>query len=234
MEITTGWHKIDGEDRWTLELENSHHVCMLSGFIVQAFVEVLVYYQVPMPKYTEFFFGWIGFLIQALIMTVHLDGDPGLEHEVHKLWTILIVLTFFSATLEMYMQNSFWPVFARILFFLTQGTWLMQIAFVVWPHTTNPRFLWKNDHSSHVWLSISLMYHIVGDTILLMIEYVIVYIFIRIFERCYERYEKDVESQRVKIDGERRLRMRGDVGNGDANGENAKEYKFLINEDDEP
>lgn len=231
MEITTGWHKVDGENRWTMELENSHHVCMLSGFIIQALVEVLIYYRVPFPKNTEFFFGWIGFLVQALIMVVHLDGDPGLEHEVHKLWTVLIVLTFLSGSLEMYFHTSFWATFARILFFLTQGTWLMQIAFVVWPHTTNPRFLWKNDHASHVWLSISLMYHIVGATILLMIEYLIVFSFMRVFDRCYERYEKDVESVRVSIgEGEKRLRLR----EADGSAANGKEYAFLINEDDEP
>jgi hypothetical protein len=55
---------------------------MLSGFVVQAIVEVLVYYRVPFPKGVEFFFAWIGFLIQALIMSNHLNGDPGLEKEV--------------------------------------------------------------------------------------------------------------------------------------------------------
>lgn len=150
---------------------------------------------------------------------------------MHKLWTIIIILTFFAGTVEIYMPNSFWPAFARILFFLCQGTWLMQIAFVVWPHTDNPIFLWKDDHSSHVWLSISLMYHFVGCTILLMCEYLVVYATMNMFDRCYERYEIDVESERVVVVGsEKRLRMKE---NGHHGSENGKEYAFLINEDDE-
>lgn len=55
-----------------------------------------------------------------------------------------------------------------------------------------------------------------------------------VFDRCYEKYEKDVASVRIVIGNgvdEKRLRMRdaGDAAEG-----NAKEYAFLINEDDEP
>lgn len=228
VEIYTGIHFDQRLNRTVLEHENSHHVCMLSGFIVQGVVELLIYYRVPFPKKTEFFFAWIGFLIQALIMSVHLNGDPGLEYEVHKLWTVLIVLTWLSATVECYMDDNIWPVFARILFFLAQGTWLMQVAFVVWPHTTNPMFIWKNDHASHVWLSISLMYHILGAGMLLLAEYALVYAFMDVFDRCYDRYELDLESRDDVIQSGKVMR-KTDLNNH----ENHKEYSFLIDEEEE-
>jgi desulfoferrodoxin (superoxide reductase-like protein) len=86
VEFVTGWYKENPTDAYAkLDLDNAHHVCMLSGFIMQAVVEVLVYYGVPFPKKVEFFFAWIGFLIQALIMRVHQDGHPGLEAEVGEI-----------------------------------------------------------------------------------------------------------------------------------------------------
>ncbi len=92
LEITIGLH-YEGP-KLVLGPENAHHVCMLSGFLLASIVEILIYYGVPFPKGTEFAMNGLGFLIQALIMTVHLDGDHGLEQQVHKLWTIVSAIRF--------------------------------------------------------------------------------------------------------------------------------------------
>lgn len=38
---------LKASDRLVLEFENAHHICMISGFIVAAVVEILVYYKFP-------------------------------------------------------------------------------------------------------------------------------------------------------------------------------------------
>jgi hypothetical protein len=93
MELITGVYKIKPEgkeEQWTMGLENAHHICMLSGFIIQSLVEVLIYYGVPFPKGVEMFFAWIGFLIQALIMTNHKE-ENGIEKEV-SVWFFIVLL----------------------------------------------------------------------------------------------------------------------------------------------
>ena len=192
VEIYTGlYHTDDG--RIHLGHENLHHVCMLSGFLLGSFIEILIYYGVPFPKRAECMFNILAFMIQALVMTVHLHGDQGLEHMVHTLWTILIVLTFLASLVEVSLPYNYWPAMIRISLFLTQGTWMMQIAFVVWPATKNPYFLWSNDHDSMVWLTVSLMYHLLGCFTVLMLQYLFVLSTIGCLDKYYSRYEDDLE-----------------------------------------
>lgn len=92
MELITGVYKVKSEGReehYTLGLENAHHICMLSGFIIQSLIEVLIYYGVPFPKGVEMFFAWIGFLVQALIMTNHKE-ENGIEKEV-SVWCFIVL-----------------------------------------------------------------------------------------------------------------------------------------------
>mgnify|MGYP001810780481 CR=1 FL=1 len=93
VEIYTGLH-YNASNVLVLEYENAHHVCMLGAFLLSSIVEILIYYGVPFPKRTDYAFNALGFLIQALIMSVHLDGDKGLEQNVHKLWTVVCSLCF--------------------------------------------------------------------------------------------------------------------------------------------
>lgn len=221
VEILTGLQRTrDGTNRLTIGHENIHHVCMLSGFNLAAIVEVLMYLGLPLPKKADIIFNFFAFMIQALIMSVHLVGDLGLEYTVHMLWSIIIFATFGAYLIELYLENSYWPSMVRISFFFTQGTWMMQIAFVVWPKTTNPMFLWGADHGSMVWLTISLMYHFMGCFIVLMIEYLIVLRFINCLDRQYTRYERDIE----EISS--RTPKRIDFGD-------SKEYAMLIDANDE-
>lgn len=98
----------------------------------------------------------------------------------------------------------------------------MQIAFVVWPQMSNPFFIWKNDHTSHTWLSISLMLHLILSACLLMGEYVFVYYTIGVFDKYYKKYEIDVES--LKLEKSQLVIKYAD---------NQKEYALLINDKDE-
>ena len=223
VEIYTGLYRTGDDGRLHLGHENLHHVCMLSGFLLGSIIEILIYYGVPFPERAECMFNILAFMIQALIMTVHLHGDEGLEHMVHTLWTVLIVLTFLASLVEVSLPNNYWPAIVRISLFFTQGTWLMQIAFVVWPKTKNPYFLWTNDHDSMVWLTVSLMYHLLGCFTVLMIQYLLVLKTIGCLDRYYSRYESDLQEAVEKIKYEQK-QMSFDDG---------KEYAMLMQEDDE-
>jgi hypothetical protein len=169
MELKTGIHQTGEDKHLMLEYENAHHVIMLSGFMVGTIVEIIIYFGAPLPKYSEYMFNLLAFLIQVLVMGGHLHGDLGLELKVHELWTWIIVLNFIGCCLETYNPDSFWAAYMRIFFFFAQGTWLMQVAFVVWPGK-NPLFVWKDDHASHTWLTVSAMLHLIGVSLVLMVQ----------------------------------------------------------------
>jgi hypothetical protein len=227
MELGGGVNRINPEDpadtHLRLEYENAHHICMIMGFILGALVEIMVYYGAPLPKKSAYMFNLMAFMIQFVIMTGHLEGDHSVEFTAHKMWTVLITFTFVCFAVEVYDPTNFWSVFMRICFFLAQGTWLMQIAFVVWPHSTNPRLQWVDNHAAHTWLNIFAMAHVSAAACLLIGQYLFVYATIRVWDRMYTKYELDAG------------------GNGDDNGAvpvkfafaGDKEYSALISQNDD-
>jgi hypothetical protein len=229
IEVVTGLHRGGEDHHLRVGYENSHHVIMISGFVLGAIIEILVYYGVPFPAKTEYMTTLLAFLIQFLIMTTHLTGDVGIEQIVHQLWTVLIFLTLIAACCEVYDPSNMWSVYMRIGFFLAQGTWLAQVAFVVWPKTTNPIYIWGTDHASHTWLSISLMCHLLLSLIILLGQYVLVYLFIEPFDRFYTRYEQEKASQTVRYG--RLVEMKLNLNDDDD--ENI-EYSALVYDQDSP
>ena len=76
----------------------------------------------------------------------------------------------------MFHPNNFWLIIARSFFALTQGTWFLQAAFVIWPQTTNPLFLWDpSSHRSVSLLTMSFAYHLAGNAFILILVYLIVH-----------------------------------------------------------
>jgi hypothetical protein len=117
-------------------------VCMISGFLLASIIEILIYFEVPLPHKTEYFFNLLSALIQLILVNAH--KSPGLENTLHELWIILIGLTFIAGCCEVYDPNNVWTVYMRICFFLTQESWLMQIAFVLWSKMNTDAKLQQN------------------------------------------------------------------------------------------
>ena len=206
--------------------EFAHHICMISGFMIGAIVEILVYHGVPFPKKVTYMMNGMAFLIQLIIMTGH--QNEGLEFVVHKIWTILIFLTLLSGLCEFYNPNYIWSIYCRIGFFLTQGSWLMQAAYVLYGHSKNPHFIWVDDHKTHVWLNVNAMMHMQIAICTLMTQYVVVYYAINFLDRFYSRYELDVETDSKTL----RIVRCDNKENNNSNDANYKEYSVLLNSDD--
>lgn len=207
-----------GEKFNPMPAETIHHIAMLSGFIFGSIIEILIYYGVPFPKKTEYMCSLIAFFIQAVLMLGHLHGAMDVEQHMHYLWSILIGLTLFAGLLETYDPDCFWFVYSRIFFFICQGTWLMQTAFVVWPQTKNPAYHWTTDHRDTTWLTVSLMYHMICVAAFMLLQYLFVYAFHGLFYRFYKKYELDLE------DNDQKIVFKSSPGT---------EYSMLMNEEDD-
>ena len=172
IEIITGYRT---QPRPYIIDENAHHTAMLYGFFLGAWVEILMHYEIPLPKRSPQVMGFLAFAIEGLMMVFHLHARTMLDGHIHQLLGLTVVCSMLAALGECFSPNNFWLIVARSFFTLTQGTWFLQAAFVLWPQTTNPLFLWDPEsHRSISLLTMSFAYHLAGNAFLLMVVYLIV------------------------------------------------------------
>ena len=206
IELITGY---DGHPRPHIGDENAHHTAMLFGFFLGAWIEILVHFKVPFPKRTTQIMGFLAFAIEGLMMVFHLHARSMMDAHIHQLLGVTIICSMISALGECCNPNNFWLIVSRSYFALIQGTWFIQAAYVIWPKTTNPLFLWDPEsHRSVSLLTMSYAYHLAGDAFILIMIYLFVYKFY---------------SGSVKINND-------DEGD---NEESTTDYKLILNLNDE-
>ena len=155
---------------------NVHHMAMLFGFFLGAWVEILVHYKVPLPKRIPQVMGVLAFAMEAIMMILHLHGRTLIDVHIHQLLAIAMTCSMIGALAECFDPNNFWFIVARSFFALTQGTWLIQAAYVLWPATKNPYFLWDpNSHRSVSLLTMCFAYHLAGNATILIIIYLLIH-----------------------------------------------------------
>ncbi|CAF1351232.1 unnamed protein product [Rotaria magnacalcarata] len=173
IEVVTGYNSAP---RPYLNDANAHHTAMLFGFFLGAWVEMLMHYKVPLPPRSCQVMGVLGFAVEATTMVFHLHARTILDAHGHVLLAVIIVGCMLSAIGECFNPNCFWFVTSRNFFALMQGTWFLQLAFVIYPQTTNPYFVWDEDsHRSVSLLTMSFSYHMSGNALVLLVVYLIMY-----------------------------------------------------------
>ncbi|CAF2685143.1 unnamed protein product [Rotaria sp. Silwood2] len=176
IEIITGYGSLP---RPHLGDENAHHTAMLFGFFLGSWVEILVHYKVPFPKRINQVMGFLAFAIEGLMMAFHLHARSMVDAHIHQLLALTIICSMIAALAESFDPNNFWFIVARSFFALTQGTWFLQAAYVIWPKTKNPYFVWDfESHRSVSILTMSYAYHLAGNAFLLIVVYLLVHLFV--------------------------------------------------------
>ncbi|CAF1263415.1 unnamed protein product [Rotaria sordida] len=155
-----------------------NHMAMLFGFFLSSWVEILVHYKVPLPKRINQVMGVLAFTMEGFMFLFHLHGRGIVEVHAHQLLIVSIVCSTISAIGECFDPNNFWFIVLRSFFALTQGTWFIQAAYVLFPQTTNPSFIWDDTHDSVSLLTMSYVYHLAGNVLVLIVVYLLVYLFI--------------------------------------------------------
>lgn len=176
IEIITGYN---GGPRPYLGDENAHHTAMLFGFFLGSWIEILVHYGVPLPARLTQVMGCLAFAIEGLMMVFHLHARNMVDGHIHQLLGLTMVCSMFAAMGECFDPDNFGFIVARSFFALTQGTWFIQAAFVIWPTTSNPYFVWDPEsHRSVSLLTMCYAYHLAGNAFLLIVEYLVVYLLV--------------------------------------------------------
>ncbi|CAF3957387.1 unnamed protein product [Rotaria sp. Silwood1] len=150
---------------------NANHMAMLFGFFLGSCVEILVHYKVPLPKRINQVMGVLAFAIEGLMFLFHLHARGIVDIHIHQLLVVTIACSAISSIGECFDPNNFWFIVLRSFFVLTQGTWFIQAAYVLFPQTTNPSFVWNDSHESVSLLTMCYAYHLAGNAFLLIVVY---------------------------------------------------------------
>jgi uncharacterized membrane protein len=180
---------------------NAHHTAMLFGFFLSAWVEVLVHYGVPLPKRTNQAMGFIAFAMEGLMLMFHLHARSLIDTHIHQLLALTIGCSMIGAIGECFDPNNFWFILVRSYFALTQGTWFIQAAYVLWPASKNPIFIWDpNSSRSMSLLTMSYAYHLAGNTVVIIVVYLLVYMYLSSsMKRKYNQEEDDEATDEYKL-----------------------------------
>jgi len=153
--------------------------------------------------------GFLAFAMEGLMMVFHLHARSMIDGHIHVLLAVTIVCSMIGAIGESFDPNNFWFIVGRSFFALTQGTWFLQAAYVIWPTTTNPYFVWDPDsHRSVSLLTMSYAYHLAGNAFILIVLYLLTYM---IISSSIKTNHNQIEDEDETID----------------------EYKLIINVNDE-
>lgn len=187
----------ESEDKHlVLSAESAQHIIMYSGFLFSSIIEILFYYGVPFPKRTVYMINIISLVILQSVILLHSHDRDMLDGHLHWLFGIAVVLLTIAVACELYNPNNHWATFGRAYFFFIMGLWLFEIGFVIWPHTTNPLFVWN--HSDHRHLAIitaSFGLNLAIAAIYFLIVYLVVYKLYNCIDRFYGRnYDIDIEN----------------------------------------
>ena len=81
---------------------------------------------------------FMSYLVEGMLFEFHITGRDDLDINMH---TLLVYTIFASAAvtlLEMKHRSSIWPPLVRGFLTCLQGSWFWQIAFLLYPPSTNP------------------------------------------------------------------------------------------------
>lgn len=150
---------------------NIQHITMYSGFVLQAFVEILLYKGYNLPKRSDFYFGLIAYLIEAFLFAFHLHSRAPMDIHLHILLVYAIIGCCLSICFEIYNPKQVMFTYARILFTMLQGTWFWQTGFVLYPPLDVDFLKWNRcDHIQIMTITNLFCLHVLLISIALLIQ----------------------------------------------------------------
>jgi hypothetical protein len=163
LEIYTGI----SDEKFTA-LGNGQHATMFFFFGIASVIDLLLYFEAPLPKDIDYVANIFAIGIEGLLFKFHLHGRSELDVLLHTLLIYTIVLNVVGVILEMKFRNNVLCALARCYGFLLQGTWFWQVGFIL--YNPNPNATpWKPDN--HDDLMIATMFyawHVAADLLLIL------------------------------------------------------------------
>ena len=141
---------------------NLQHIIMYSGCMMGGIASLLCHYKVAgVPKGLDYFCFCVAMFIEILLFTFHLHGRSPLDIIVHQFLIIIAVVSLCSVIIEwIYMSSKFATIF-RIYVTMLQGTWLIQIGFILYNPIPGSQAWADHDHGQLMIVTCIFCLHII-------------------------------------------------------------------------
>ncbi|KAJ6656073.1 hypothetical protein lerEdw1_004479 [Lerista edwardsae] len=161
------------EHKW-ISLHIWQHTTMYLFFGMAAVVSLLTVSQFQIPVGLDRLMFSLALFNEGLMMYFHIAHRPPLDYHLHFMLLIPILSAAFCSLLEVHFRDRLVLVLFRASMFLTQGTWLWQIAFVLFPRWGASSWD-QNDHENIMFITMCFSWHYAAAVLLTSVVYGIIY-----------------------------------------------------------
>ncbi|XP_047496166.1 transmembrane protein 45B-like [Penaeus chinensis] len=126
-------------------LNNAQHMTMYFFFGLSGVMDLAIHYRLPVPPDVDYVSAVLAFMAEGVLFYYHLHGRSHMDIQIHMFLFYLILSSAVSTIAEMCRKSSVLPALCRAFFTLYQGTWFIQVAFLLYP----PPGMAKWDEEDH-------------------------------------------------------------------------------------
>ena len=152
LEIISGFR--DG--KLTALQIRGQHATMFFFIAMTGFADLLKYFKAPVPQDIDYAFYCLAMFIECIIFRFHLHGRDELDTMLHTLLVYTIVGWLIALTSEMRYRRNVSISLSRAYFLFLQGTWLLQIGYIL--YNPNPAADKWDPDDHHSLMIVTMMY----------------------------------------------------------------------------
>uniref|UniRef100_A0A147BNT1 Putative transmembrane protein n=1 Tax=Ixodes ricinus TaxID=34613 RepID=A0A147BNT1_IXORI len=143
------------------ETSNAQHMSLFVFYGMSGILDALTANKSPLPEGTDYAGLMMAFSVQALLFHFHLHGRSPMDVLVHTLLVYTTVAAAACVGIEMAFRRSALAALGRAFFTILQGTWLVQIAFILY-YPWSGGHSWKDDHQDLMLATAIYTWHMAG------------------------------------------------------------------------
>lgn len=128
---------------------NAQHITMYFFFALSGVVDILTFYGMTIPPDIDYISVILAFTMEALIFAYHLQGRTPMDVQVHMFLLYTVIGCVIATILECLYKKRVIPALLRTYFLILQGTWFIQIGFILYRPLTTP---WDEHGPRHMML----------------------------------------------------------------------------------
>lgn len=139
-------------------LNNAQHMTMYFFFGLNGVMDLALHYRLPLPPDVDYASAALAFLAEGVLFYYHLHGRTHMDIQVHMFLFYLIMCCAVSTIAELCRKSSVLPALCRAFFTLYQGTWFVQVAFILYPPLGMPKWN-EDDHDQMMIVTLIFCWH---------------------------------------------------------------------------
>ncbi|CAM5121110.1 unnamed protein product [Natator depressus] len=174
-------HLYTQDHKW-VDLLTWTHGTMYFTYGLAGLVDILIPLPLGLPPGLDRFMLSQALCVEGFLFYFHAHHRLALDQHIHSLMLVAIFGGAFCSLLEVFMRDNPVLELLRTTMFLLQGSWFLQIGFVLYPPWGGPGWD-QTDHGNIMFLTMCFSWHYLGALLLFIINYLIVYC-------CIERRKK--------------------------------------------